>query len=362
MSQIEKRELERVRYWQGQMLRSRDFNDIHAVEEQRRWWHNRALHNAYGIHRDPDVAPAFAATLSNDATFVTVTAGLAYDSFGRELILETDQNVRVPAGVPDNESFVLLARYRMMAPQARDEEFAAILCTNQGPVCPGFVELVWKQLASFVFTDGVPLIAVKITGGDVTLVDLPFPPPVSSPLARPQLASGSTVPGNTAWELWTYVSSGQQHVLGVQTTIDTSASGFTDAPCYFAWLQGSLFNPLTQHLAPALFPSIAEETVHSFVFRIPLPLSSSGGFFATTPLAANAKHVTYVQPQEFSLFAHQQNLYVNWVGCQKNASAPVLTLLLTNPGLLLGLKVLSSSTLSLHLNLFTTVFNRLNKP
>ena len=86
------------------MVRSQDFNDIHAVEEQRRWWHNRALHNAYGIHSDPDVGPAFAATLSNDATFVTVTAGLAYDSFGRELILETDQDVMLPAGVADNET------------------------------------------------------------------------------------------------------------------------------------------------------------------------------------------------------------------------------------------------------------------
>ena len=52
MSQTEKRKLERVRYWQGQMLRSRDFNDMHAVEEQRRWWHNRALHNAYGVYQD----------------------------------------------------------------------------------------------------------------------------------------------------------------------------------------------------------------------------------------------------------------------------------------------------------------------
>lgn len=356
MSHTEKRELERVRYWQGQLLRSQDFNDIHAVEEQRRWWHNRALHNAYGIHRDPDVVPAFSATLSNDATFVTVTAGLAYDSFGRELILETDQDVMLPAGVPDNEVFVLLARYRMVAPQKRREEFVAILCANQGPVRPGFVELVWKQRDSFALNDGVPLIAVKITGGKGTPADLPFPLPVSSPLARPQLASGSTVPGNTAWELWTHTFAGDPAVLGVQTTIDTSAAGFTDAPCYFAWLQGSVFNPQNRQLAQVVFPSIAEETVDSFVFQIALPFPSQGIFSASV-----ASKMNYVTPQQFSSFAHQQNLYVNWVGCQKNASAPVLAILLSNPGLLLGLNLLRLSTLSLNPNLFATVLNRLNK-
>jgi len=356
MSYTEKRELERVRYWQGQMLRSRDFNDIHAVEEQRRWWHNRALHNAYGIHRDPDVAPAFAAALSNDATFVSVTAGLAYDSFGRELILETDQNVMLPAGLPDNQVVVLLARYRMAPPQKQTEDFAAILCANQGPVRPGFVELVWKRLDSFAFSDGVPLIAVKITGGKGTVTDLPFPLPVSSPLSRPQLASGSTVPGNTAWDLWTYTFAGDEVVLGVQTTIDTSAGGFTDAPGYFAWLQGSVFNPQTRQLAQALFPSIAQETVNSFVFRIALPSSSQGIFGASV-----APPINYVTPQQFSSFSHQQDLYVNWVGCQKNASAPVLAILLGNPGLLLGLNVLRFPTLTLKLNLFETVLNRLNK-
>jgi hypothetical protein len=354
MSHTEKRKIERVRYWQGQMLRARDFNDIHAVEEQRRWWHNRALHNAYGIHRDPDVTPGFDAALSSDQTFVTVTAGLAYDAFGRELILETDQTVMLPAGVQDNDVFVLLARYRMAAPDRRAEDFAAVFCGNQGPVRPGFLELVWKPSKSFAFTDGVLLIAVKIAGGKGTPADLPFPLSVSNPLARPQLGSGCTVPGNTAWELWTYVSAGDEVVLGVQTTIDTSAAGFTDAPCYFAWLQGSIFNPQTRQLAPALFPSIAEETVDSFVFRVALPSLVSGQFFATRLPAKTS----YVNPQAFSLFAHQQNLYVNWVGCQKNASAPVLAILLSNPGLLLGLPF---STLSLDLNLFATVLNRLNK-
>jgi hypothetical protein len=156
--------------------------------------------------------------------------------------------------------------------------------------------------------------------------------------------------------LWGYTVAGDQVVLGVQTTIDTSAGGFTDAPCYFAWLQGPVFNPQTRQLAQVLLPSIAEETVNSFVFRIAFPLPSAGFFSAHV-----APTINYVTPEQFSSFAHQQNLYVNWVGCQKNASAPVIASLLSNPGLLLGLNLLRFSTLSLNLNLFATVLNKLNK-
>ncbi len=348
MAHREKRDLERVRYWQGQLLRSQDFNDLHAVEAQRRWWHNRALHNAYGIHRDPDVASAFAATLSGDATFVTVTAGLAYDSFGRELILETDQNVTLLCDVPENEDFVLLARYRCGVPQSQADDFAAVLCANRGPVRPEFVELVWKRLASFAFTDGVPLIAVRIAGRKATRVDLPFPLPITSPLARPHIASGSTAPGNTAWDLWTYTVAGQQQVLGVQTTIDTSAAGFTDVPCYFAWLQGPVFDARTQQFARTLFASVAAETVDSFTFQFPL-VSPAGEIISEAVAPPPPPAITYVTADQFSSFAHQQGLYVNWVGSQENASAPVLSLLLSNPGLLIGLNLLRFSTLSVNL-------------
>src|SRR6516225_2672470 len=43
------RNLQRLRYWQGQMLRSRDFRDQLAIEGQLRCWHNRAMHNAFGV-------------------------------------------------------------------------------------------------------------------------------------------------------------------------------------------------------------------------------------------------------------------------------------------------------------------------
>jgi len=88
MSAPDRPELQRLRYWQGQMLRSRDFRDQAAIEAQLRWWHNRALHNAFGVVEGMEV--------TQDASSVMVGRGLAYDCFGRELILVQEESIAVP--------------------------------------------------------------------------------------------------------------------------------------------------------------------------------------------------------------------------------------------------------------------------
>ena len=356
MSFTEKKDLERVRYWQGQLLRSQDFNDIHAAEEQRRWWHNRAVHNAYGIHQDPDGLPALDVKLTTDKSAVQITTGLAYDSFGRELILEMDQTVPLPPNTAKDEELVLVMRYRMKA-GSDCERLAAVCGPNSSR--PGFVEFAWKTKQSFCFTDGVALADLQIVKGEKSLKLLQRPS--SRPLARPLLASGATVPGNTPWELWTPATDANrgQIVLGVQTTIDTSAAGFTDAPCYFAWLQGPVFRPQTRQIVPAFLSNIAEETVNSFVFRLAL----LGRRQHRVPMlfASAQQAVHFVTADDFPLFAHQQNLYVSWIGCQKNASAPFLAGLLRNPFTFLHLNVARWSTQFSNLELFASVLNRFNK-
>lgn len=339
MSPTEKRKLERVRYWQGQLLRSGDFNDIHGVEEQRRWWHNRALHNAYGVHQDPDVAPGFSAAFNADRSAVVVNAGLAYDSFGRELILQTDQTVPVPPITQENQDFALLVRYRAATPDRRMDGLSAACYTNSGPLRPEFVEFAWKAKDHCAFTDGVPLAELQVQDRKTSLV--PFPLPTPRPLARPLLASGSTVPGNTAWELWISELESERHpvVFGVQTTIDTSSSGFTDAPCYFAWLQGPIYDPQAGLLAPALFPSIAEEAVDSFIFRLAFPTVQTTVILSAATAGQSVQQVT---AREFPSFAHKQGLYVNWVGCQKNASAPFLATFLRVPRLVLDMNLINN--------------------
>lgn len=354
MSPVENRNLERVRYWQGQKLRSRDFNDIHAAEEQRRWWHNRALHDAYGVHLDPDSPPGFHVSLNAAGTAVTVTAGLAYDCFGRELILEADQTVTLPPMAQDDADLILFIRYGSLAPEKCREDLTAVCWTAAESATPGFVEFGWKPKTDFIYSEGVPLGELVVQTGEKSIVQVTNP--AARPLARPLFASGTTVPGNTPWELWSYEFGDRDLVIGVQTTIDTSAAGFTDAPCYFAWLQGPVFSPQTQRIAPALYTSIAAETVNSFVFRIALPgprqmLMRSRALYGER----------YVAASEFALFARQQKLYVNWVGCQKNASVPFIATLLRNPRLLLNLSAVQISKLP-DLSVLAAILSRPTKP
>src|ERR1700682_746080 len=92
MRMVERRDLERLSYWQGQMLRSRDFRDDAAFEAQRRWWHNRALHSAFGVSYGLHVT----VDSSTGEMILTVGCGLAYDCFGRELILRQDRTAPPP--------------------------------------------------------------------------------------------------------------------------------------------------------------------------------------------------------------------------------------------------------------------------
>ena len=324
MTQLEKRKLERVRYWQGQMLRSRDFRDLEAVEAQRRWWHNRALHHAYGISEGlhSSLVP------SASPTAVLVSPGVAYDVFGRELILERRQTISLPANLPQGliGSVSLLMRYKSPSGGLRPDEISQVCWTQSGSVRPGTIEFAWKLTSGLRPEDGIPVFAVYETADSRAVRPDPnFTRPATRPIASPTLATGSTVPGNTAWEPWMF----GEFTLGVQTWIDTSAAGFSRVPCYFAWLEGSLWNAQTLQLVPAIFPSITDESVTGFTFRLWLEAAfpQSTGPNIRGPARSLSSSTDgppfnfVVDPGDFSLFAQQQDLYVTWIACQM-ASAP----------------------------------------
>jgi hypothetical protein len=169
---------------------------------------------------------------------------------------------------------------------------------------------------TFTASDGVSLCEVSYRKG-IASANTNFSPHSIQPLARPLLASGSTVPGNTPWQPWGFLSLGS---IGVQTYIDTSAAGFTRVPCYFAWLEGPLWNPLTLQLVPAVFPSISGESITGFTFCLWLEFPQPATIFEldeASSSAARAPALNFVaDPNTFALFAQQQDLYVSWVGCQ----------------------------------------------
>lgn len=232
-------ELERVRYWQGQLLASGDLNTQLRVDQRLRWLHNRSLHQPYGIaiglelERDEGTDEI---KVGNDN--VNVICGLAYDCAGRELILQSNRALALP------------------------EQFPATLVITRDETTADGIALKWK--APSRINPNIEIAITTLTHGlPNPKADPAFRQVVSRPLARPRMASGQTIPGETAWQRWKI---GETDV-GVKVEIDTSAAGFTRVPHYFAEvIPGSP----TEDFIPAWFASIDNPSTQGFTFQLML--------------------------------------------------------------------------------------------
>ncbi|MEO7141937.1 MAG: hypothetical protein ABI165_00365 [Bryobacteraceae bacterium] len=303
--EIEQRDLQRTRYWQGQMLRAGDFRSQLRSEAQLRWWHNRALHNAYGVAlgfeaiRPPKKGPF---------TAVHVEPGAAYDCYGRALILMSPREIPLPDASLPGESFTLVARYRETAgfPDPRQTSGVCFTCCEGSPdrETP---EFFWKATPMLRVEDGVPLGRLLRGRGalkNTFRLDPQFIPLTPRPLSRPYLAEGSTIPDSTAWSPWQLDLDNEQ-TLGIQTVVDTSSAGFTRVPCYFATLDGLDAVAIAEIvLNTPLIAHIQNATASSFLFRLLLP-----------PVATIATLAAIGHP--FKAIPY----YVRWLGCQSATDA-----------------------------------------
>jgi hypothetical protein len=113
--------LQRVHYFDGQMLTARDFQDEQAYHLEKRWLHNRLFHGS-GVVTGLEVGEA-------GGTNVLVQPGVALDRFGREIIVpearrsdaaQPTDDQGEPAGARLTEGTVsLLLRYREVGVEPR---------------------------------------------------------------------------------------------------------------------------------------------------------------------------------------------------------------------------------------------------
>ncbi|HZE70856.1 MAG TPA: hypothetical protein VE135_15205 [Pyrinomonadaceae bacterium] len=325
--------LERLRYWQGQKLLGRDFRDQRSYEAQSRWWHNRALHNAFGVAYGFEVTPI---SEEGEFTHVSVNCGVAYDCFGRELILQTTRKIALPRVAPEGDSALTLVVNCKERGECEHEarEFSDCpsncSCRREGP------EFQWEASRHSRFSDGVPLAQISYENEEnlpgakrVPRFNTKFLPHFSRGFAKPRIGRGATVAGGTAWDPWIESVASQggrrsQTQIGVQVTIDTSTAGFTQTPCYFAWLQGSLWDKTNIEFFPVPISHIDNESAFHFRFRLWMPpiiavVGSRVRYANLDPLSHVMARRAHGFPNEFLNFARRQQLYVCWIGIQEQA-------------------------------------------
>lgn len=222
------RELERVRYWQGQLLASGDLRTQLKTDEELARLHNRAVHDAYGI--------AIGLTPNVKDGVFTLGCGMAYDCAGRALIVEKDRDIPLPS--------------KVTAPM--------LLVLAYDPNSPYGIALNWKPARDLNANTGV---ALASTLANKPEIDPDFRPVVARPMARPRLATGNTISGETAWKPWKI--GGTEY--GVQVVVDTSSAGFTRLPHYFA--EAVAGQPETDFV-PAWFAHIIDPSPRGFTFQL----------------------------------------------------------------------------------------------
>lgn len=231
--------LERQRYWQGQTLLSRDFNDELAHEAQRRWWHNRSLHNAFGVVDGlAVVVPDTAAPDDDGRQILDVLEGLAYDAHGREIYLREAVEVRTPPLSDRPKNWTLLIRN----PEPSGSDFGVPSKDGIGIAQP---EFRWVASSRVELTDGVPLAwwqntatAGSLQGRVQNTAKHKNGAGSSSMRAHSsaRVRSGTSLLGKTDWKVSRTNLNNNQKIARLEADINTSAAGFRSVPCYFAWV------------------------------------------------------------------------------------------------------------------------------
>ena len=248
MTMGERAGIERLRYWQGQTLRSRDLNDQLAYGASLRWWHNRAIHDTWGV--------VFGLWLRVEGSEAVVRPGLAYDCFGRELILSRPRGIALPRS-GEGQPWLLVLRAATQAPSPRPA--VALVWMKPGPVLDPRL--------------GVPLARGRFAEGAFHLEVSERRPSIRA-VSRPRLGSGATLRGKTDWHAWT-LPRGRLSTGGIEVEIDTTAAGFEQTPCYFPTLEGNVFARLGGRFVLVPLVRVVEATPTNFVYSLWLPWAVS---------------------------------------------------------------------------------------
>lgn len=262
-------ELERIRFRKGQHLASRDLRDDQDFEALLRRIHNRYLHDTWGIAAGLQVE-------NRDAESVLVRPGIAYDGYGREVVLAKPATIRFPPLEMD-ESQDLVIRYKESSEfPSRRMVGSVCLAEESGPagnlVFPSMLEqpvFLWRAPGTSRLGEEIPLTRAKrIEALASPTIDYSIRRNAAR-LSRPHVGYGSTRFTLSNMILW-IEDRGANGIAGVgfQIEIDTSAAGFASTPCYLFTSRLTVRLAQTEIKIPVpFFESTANTRPNGFTYR-----------------------------------------------------------------------------------------------
>jgi hypothetical protein len=215
-------DLERVVFYQGELLTADDLTTLDGNNQQLRWLHNRTLHN-WGI------GIGFNVIGGRGSTSVTVSPGYAIDSQGREIILSSSVKQTIPA-VPSG-TYYLVADYVGDSGQTAEEQRSATACNPGGAVrLSNDPAINWKTLAQL--DSGIDIVLAQVVIQNCVLSQAPSMAPrrYSSCGSMLYIKAGEVSASALTWNSWSQ---------GFTAAIDTSAAKFQSVPMYIAQIVGS---------------------------------------------------------------------------------------------------------------------------
>lgn len=245
--------LERIQFFNGQRLFASDLQGLESFNREMRWLHNQSLHQA-------GVGSGFAVVGNKDDRQVTVSAGYALDSIGREIVQTKTLVVAIPPVADNGAGGSVFYDLTVSYPDDADLKPSE---TREG-IClpPGVIRLREEPVFCWVRLNDDPKnpqpvdtnLKARIKSqlfivlARVEIFNCKLKQPVSTkqrrnarPPKQPRVACGTYLPND-----WTKDPPGSQPIIGPLNfvlarfiaSIDTTSGGFAATPCYFARLSG----------------------------------------------------------------------------------------------------------------------------
>lgn len=227
-------EIERIVFFDGQLLQRRDLAELQRAHRELRWLHNRSLH-AWGI------GSGFLVAGARGESVVTVEPGYGIDCLGREVILTTERVLTVPSNPGANGDAI----YHLIAQWQSDDQQAVVETRDGCCAAGGAVRLTEEPLLSWQ-RPGAILEGHGLVLAEIRVRNCRLNAPVSLAVRRsaraseqPYVFAGETVAGGTTWGPWRTQAGGP--MVGVITTVDTSEARFRAVPRYVVEVIGPRF-------------------------------------------------------------------------------------------------------------------------